>query len=107
MTDSVTRWGRIRRFFANRPWIGYGAGYLVIVGYTVAGAINLYTAIFHGYVHARHGISTMESNSVDFMLKVTISIITTLVLGTVSVFATFGWIHVWRKKWRSRHRRHD
>jgi len=40
-------------------------------------------------------------------LKVTISIITTLVLGTVSVFATFGWIHVWRKKWRSRHRPRD
>ena len=102
MTDSPTLWSRVRRFFADRPWIGYGAGYLVILGYTVAGAINLYTAIFHGYVNARHGISTMESNSVDFMLKVTISIITTVVLGTVSVFATFGWIHVWRKKWRSR-----
>ena len=107
MTDSPTWWGRIRRFFADRAWIGYGAAYLVILGYTVAGSINLYTALFHGYVHARGGISTMESDSVDFMIKVTISIITTLVLGTVSVFATFGWIHVWRKKWRSRHRPRD
>ncbi len=104
MNDSPTKRGRFLRFFADRPWIGYGAAYVVIVGYTVAGASNLYTALFHGYVHARHGISTMESDPVDFMVKVTISIITTLVLGTVSVFATFGWIHVWRKKWRSRHR---
>jgi putative effector of murein hydrolase LrgA (UPF0299 family) len=77
------------------------------VFYTVTGAVNLYTALVHGYVHARVSVSTMESDPVDFMVKVTISIITTLVLGTVSVFATVGWIHVWRKKWRSRHRPGD
>jgi hypothetical protein len=102
MTEPATRFGAIRRFFGERPWIGYGAAYLVIVGYTFAGAGNLYTAVVHGYVHAELGVSTYESDPVDFVVKVAISCIATLVLGTVSVFATVGWLHVWRQKWRSR-----
>lgn len=93
---------RLRRFFAARPWIGYGAAYLVILFYTVAGARNLYTALVHGYVDARHGVSTMETAPVDFVVKLVISLTTTTILGTICVFATVGWVHVWRKKRRAR-----
>jgi len=102
VTGPVSTRGKLRRFFAARPWIGYGAGYLVILFYTVAGATNLYTALVHGYVHARNHVSTYDSDPVDFVVKVCISIVTTLVLGTVSVFGTVGWLHVWRKKRQAR-----
>lgn len=104
MTEPDTTRGAIRRFFAARAWIGYFAAYLVIVFYTLVGASNLYIALVHGYVHAKHSVSTYESDPVDFVVKVTISCLTTLVLGTVSTFATFGWLHVWRQKRRSRRR---
>jgi hypothetical protein len=102
MTESSAKRGAIRRFFAARPWIGYGSAYLVIVFYTFAGASNLYIALVHGYVHAKHGVSTYESDPVDFVVKVVISCLTTLVLGTVTTFATVGWLHVWRQKRRAR-----
>jgi hypothetical protein len=55
-------------------------------------------------VHARDHTSTYDADPVDYVVKVSISLVTTLVLGTVSVFGTVGWLHVWRQKRRARRR---
>lgn len=102
MTDIRAKPGFLRRFFSTHRWIAYGAAYLVGVTYTILGASNLYTALMHGYIHARHADTTFDSDPVDFVIKVAISCVTTLVLGTVVGFATVGWLHVWRQKHRSR-----
>ncbi|QEI07984.1 hypothetical protein FXN63_20690 [Pigmentiphaga aceris] len=101
--DRATQ-GGIRRFFAANTWVAYGAAYLVGLFYTAAGASNLFTALFYGYVDGKLGPLTFDSDPADFVIKVAISGLTTLVLGTVVIFATVGWLHVWRQKWRSRQR---